>query len=65
MHVDETLLPPADADDQTGSLEPGKQEQLRVTGLLDDYFKLDYEEKVAGIACRCGLKSVIAMQCYL
>ena len=29
-----------------------KQDRSKVSNLLEDYFKLDYEEKVADVECR-------------
>ncbi len=47
----------AGVDDKVALDKEGEQDQLRVTSLLEDYFKLDYEDKVAGIACRSGLEA--------
>ena len=47
----------AGGDDKAADDKQGEQDQLHVTSLLEDYFKLDYEEKVAGIACRSGFEA--------
>ena len=33
-------------------MHESKLDRSKVSNLLEDYFKLDYEEKVAGVACR-------------
>jgi len=42
----------AGADAAGRSAPELKQDRSKVSNPLEDYFKLDYEEKVAGIACR-------------